>query len=264
MRLIANVILTISLTVGAIAAASAYLAPLSLPADRLEGLTLNAPAGVALDETGAIVRGDDGVPLPLFARDHELSLADAEALRAQSDLEVVVDGRTRRVARVLVKEFSFSRWEGRWFFLLALAGLGVGAFLVKSATRAEIATAEAARADGDSPEEALEAIGSIVAGLMRDLPALPDDHARCEAIVEMLGRAQRDHVPTFVDARTLLISRLSLSGYAALMDRFAAMERQINRAWSAAADQHYGEASVCIEKANLIVGETRERLTPGA
>ncbi|MFG0275253.1 MAG: hypothetical protein ACF8QF_09365 [Phycisphaerales bacterium] len=260
MRLLANVILTISLTVGAIAAASAYLAPLSLPADRLEGLTLNAPAGVAVDDTGAIVRGDDGVPQPMFSRDHELSLADAEALKAQADLEVVVDGRSRTVSRILVKEFSFARWEGRWFFLLALAGLGVGAFLVKSATRAEIASAEAARADGETPEEALEAIASTIAGLMRDLPSLPDDRARCEAIVEMLGRVQRDQVPVFVDARTLLISRLTLAGYAALMDRFAAMERQINRAWSAAADEHYPEASACIEKANLIVGETRERL----
>jgi hypothetical protein len=263
MRLLANVILTISLTIGALSAASAYLASLSLPAEQLVGLTLNAPAGV-LVENGVIVRGDDGVPLPAFERDHTLTDADVQLLKGQADLEVAVDGRQRQVGRVLVKSFSFGRWEGKWLFLLSLAGLGVGAFLVKSATRREIETAEAARADGATPEEALEAIISTINGLARDLPTLPSDHARCEAIVEMIGRAERDHVPVFIDARTLLVSRLGLAGYAALMDRFAAMERQINRAWSAAADEHYPEAATCIEKAQLIAEETRERMSPGA
>lgn len=263
MRLIANLLLTISLTGGAIGASSAYLAALSLPAESLVGLTLNAPAGVRMDGE-AIVRDDGGVPLPMLARDHTLTEADVAALQAQTSLEVEVDGRTRRVRRVLVKEFSLARWEGKWLFLLSLAGLGVGAFLVRSAMRADIASAEAGRAEGETPELALDAIGDAVAGLLRDLPGLPDDRARCEAIVEMLGVAQRDHVPVFVDARTLLISRLTLGGFAALMDRFAAMERQVNRAWSAAADNHYPEAIVCLEKANLFVGETRERLTPRA
>jgi len=43
--------------------------------------------------------------------------------------------------------------------------------------------------------------------------------------------------------------------------RFAATERQINRAWSAAADEHYPEALTCLEKAHALMGETRGRLS---
>jgi len=262
MRLIANVILTLSLTLGALSAASAYLASLSLPAEQLVGLTLNAPAGV-LVEDGVISRGDDGVPLPLFEQDHTLTEADVQLLKEQASVPVTVDGREREIGRLLVKSFSFGRWEGKWLFLLSLVGLGVGAFLVQSATRKEIERAEAGAVAGESPEEALEAIISTVNGLVRDLPTLPSDAARCEAIVEMIGRAERDHVPTFVDARSLLISRLGLAGFASLMDRFAALERQINRAWSAAADEHFPEAATCLAKAQLIGEETRERMQPG-
>ena len=82
------------------------------------------------------------------------------------------------------------------------------------------------------------------------------EHDRQHAIIERLGEVQSTHVPAFVDARPLLISRLGLSGFAELMDRFAAMERQVNRAWSAAADGVEDEALDCLERASALAAET--------
>lgn len=260
MRLFAHLLLTVSLAIGALSAASAYTAPLSLPDDALVGLTLNAPAGV-LTEDGVPALDKDGVPQPMFQKDHTLTAADVAALKAQRGESFEFAGRTRAVERVLVKEFAFQRWTGKWLFLLSLLGLAAGGWLIKSATRRDIAAAEATRADGQMPEAALDAVAGDINSLLRDLPGLPDEDARCEAIVETLGRAQREHIPVFVEARNLLISRMGLAAYAALMDRFAATERQINRAWSAAADEHYPEALTCLEKAHALMGETRGRLS---
>ncbi|MFU8829682.1 MAG: hypothetical protein ACNA8P_09650, partial [Phycisphaerales bacterium] len=97
--------------------------------------------------------------------------------------------------------------------------------------------------------------------------ALADDLARAttedeklEAIVRRIGFIQRDDVPAFVADRPALVNRLGLGGYAELMDNFAAMERQLNRAWSAAADGHLPESETCLQNAQPMVVETLRKL----
>ena len=46
-----------------------------------------------------------------------------------------------------------------------------------------------------------------------------------------------------------------------IMDRFAAAERQINRAWSAAADGVYAEAETCLTTAVDRLDETAKTLS---
>ena len=57
---------------------------------------------------------------------------------------------------------------------------------------------------------------------------------------------------------------MGLGGYAELMDGFAAMERQLNRAWSAAADRHLPEALLCLRAAQPMVVETLRKLKGAA
>ena len=64
----------------------------------------------------------------------------------------------------------------------------------------------------------------------------------------------------FIDARQALIGRHGLGGYAMIMDRFAAAERQINRARSAAADGVYDEAETCLKAAADRLRETSQTL----
>jgi hypothetical protein len=61
-------------------------------------------------------------------------------------------------------------------------------------------------------------------------------------------------------ARAELTSRLGLGGYARLMDAFAAAERAINRAWSAAADEVEAEAITSLDLASELLAEARERV----
>jgi hypothetical protein len=84
---------------------------------------------------------------------------------------------------------------------------------------------------------------------------------RLALILERLGEAQKTHMPAFVEARPILIARLGLGGFAELMDRYAAAERQINRAWSAAADGVPAEAAQCLELASVFLDEALDRLS---
>jgi hypothetical protein len=81
-----------------------------------------------------------------------------------------------------------------------------------------------------------------------------------ERIVERAERITAEHVPPFIEARPQLVSRLGLAGYAQLMDRFAAGERQLNRAWSAAADGYEEEAVACLDNAAVLFEEAEKRM----
>lgn len=255
MKLLANLILTASIIVGALAASTAYIAPLSLPDEQLVGLTINQPAGR--------VAQPDGSYKPLVP-DH--TTLTAEHLQALRDHRYDAQGVEREVRFVTVNDFDPGRWIGLGPFIAAMAGLALGAWLMRTASRRELARAEPAAATtaaaAATPEESLETIISIVESLRRDLPGLPDDHAREHAVLERIGEVQSTHAPAFIDARTRLIARLGLGGYAELMDRFAAGERQINRAWSAAADRAMYESTPALDAAAALLAEARDRLNP--
>lgn len=169
------------------------------------------------------------------------------------------------VTYVKTSSFSFRRWPHSWMFALACIGLLGGAWLVRYAQKLDLQASEAA-AEGASVENATDA-RTVFARLSGRLNALADDLARAttedeklEAIVRRIGFIQRDDVPAFVADRPALVNRLGLGGYAELMDNFAAMERQLNRAWSAAADGHLPESETCLQNAQPMVVETLRKL----
>jgi hypothetical protein len=336
MKLLGNLLLVVSLTVGALAAATAYLVPLDLPREELVGLTLNVDAG------------RDARGRPLAKKGEQLTPAVINVLRVEGD-----------VPYVRVREFALGRWPYRWWFLAAVVGLLGSAAVLRSASRREVATAGATGA-GELPEKALRAIKQTVADLRQELagspvemPDLrqryerlsdedrthlesfmrarsalagrvnagditelqrtagtPEGAAHAQAVRERLGpdarhldqflqahavlagrlgsadfaelpnllllppeqrerfgliltrvgELQKTHMVAFVEARPVLIARLGLGGYAELMDRYAAAERQLNRAWSAAADGVYEEAVQALEVAGVLLDESLARL----
>lgn len=249
MRLIANLLIAISLAVGLVAASSAYLVDLSLEDEALVGLTLNERV-LRLEPDGLtqVELGKKG------------TLLDAPLLAAL---------RGAQIARVRVEEFAFGRWKERWYFLLTLFGLGAGALLVRQATAAALAREHLVGESGGrrAPAAELAAIAGIVeellgawdeVGLSRD--PFEDRSARARDgrwVLERLSVAIEEHGPAFVAARELLVSRMGLGGYAALMDRFAAAERQLHRAWSSAADGVLEETGDCLGRARVMLEEAR-------
>jgi hypothetical protein len=244
MKLAAFILIAVSMCVGVIGALTAYVPPLSLPDERLVNLTLNAAAG----NTSADLRA----PKPVAAKG------------AAVTPEVLAELRSAGVERIRVKEFAFNRWPEWWLFALGCAGLGVGAFMVRmvskrgaAASRAETATGGTARL---SPAQTIDALRAEIDVLRGKLAVTSSEADRLSLMLQELGRMQQTHIAAFIGARAELTSRLGLGGYARVMDSFAAAERSINRAWSAAADEVEAEARASIDHAADLLVQTRERV----
>ncbi|MBN2476819.1 MAG: hypothetical protein JXB62_19590 [Pirellulales bacterium] len=241
MKTLGQFVVWLSLAGGVLAAATGYLAALDQPDEQLLGLTLAAPAG--------LIEKPDGTTLPI------VDTEDGRQPRVTGPL--LGELRAAGVKNVRVKQFSLRRWRGKWCFLLALVGLLIGGLLTRRADRPR----RAAVADqADSPQRILKAVQRAIGQLRQQLPELPDRATQLLAIVEQLDALAKTHMATFVDARSALVASLGMAGYASLMDSYAAGERQINRAWSAAADQAYAEAVGCLAEAARWMEDARKKL----
>lgn len=240
MKLIGYLLMTVALVLGTIAATTAYLPKLD---DSLAGLELNGPTGAV--ETAAGVE-------PIADKNDVLTP------------ELIQQLRDNGVERVRVKEFSFGRWTHAGYFVGGVVLMIVGALTVRVATHAQMeASAKPMQADearAASPARLLDRIDRNLAALRRDLEDMLDEEARLITIVDRVSNILGDDVMPFFDAKMVLIGSLGLAGFAGLMDRFSALERTLNRAWSAAADDHEPEAMACLDRAAQIVPEVRERL----
>lgn len=278
MKVIGYVIIAVSLTIGAIGASTAYLAALALPDEALVRLTLSDPVWGEVERASPDADDTPGEPdefelpaidpgEPLSAAENEEgegSAADDEPLAAAGDvLTTELLGRLRDagVRHVRVESFDFGRWQGKWLTLGGIAGLIIGAALLRMRARAVRAAVRSAPQDAaTSPEALIDAAREALLGLHRAAAEIAPGEARAAHILRGAAEIQRAQINPIVDGRERLRARLGLAGYARFMDRFAAGERQVNRAWSAAADEDHAEAMRCLPLAAESLGEARERL----
>jgi len=239
MRILGHLLVWGSLALGAASASTAYLASLDAPDGQLVGLKLAVPAGK--------VEQADGTVAPLAEPGSELTARLVEELRAAG------------VGNARVKEFAWARWRGKWFFLGSLFGLVAGAVLVRRGDGSAVDAAKEGEPER-SPRLTLEVMHAMVERLRTEVPAAPGRESAMIAVIDQLGELQKIHVPDLVNARARLVAALGMSGYAVLMDTFAAAERQINRAWSAAVDGQRDEVVCCLEEASVLLGETTRQL----
>lgn len=274
MKLIGNLLLTVCLITGCLSAATAYMA--RVDTQNLTEQTLSEPAGAQTpDEMQRAEIESRYAAGELTAEQYVANLEartpvvskPAEDLRDEEKRlteEQIAEARAAKGVEYLhLKEFSVTRWPHAWVFGLSAVGLLAGSLLVRAGDKAHIAKhqdEEAAHAAATSPEAAMKTISEGVTSLKSELPSMPSDDARLQAIITRLGDLQIDSIPTFIDARPKLIARFGLGGYAEIMDRFAAMERKINRSWSAAADGHLGESTTALNDAVAIAPDVSEKL----
>jgi hypothetical protein len=262
MSLLGKLLLSISLIVGALSAATSYIAPLDAPDEQLLGLHLaanipgvgNADAEITA-EMLVQLRGYPayvpGVSATPPAEGTSAPSAGATALNNPR-------GEERPLREVPVREFSFRRWTGKYYFIAALIGLLVSAGMLRAASRA---AAEAPKTgDVIGPEEALERMVQVVDTLRIDVAAETDETRMLHMIVDQLDEVHKTLSPAFVDGRDILKARLGIGGYARLMDQFSFAERQLNRAWSAAADHVFDEALECLETGEAYLKDTAAAL----
>lgn len=254
MKLLAYLLIAIGLAVGAASATNAYLWPTDLPdeayrlGEHADGtpryLALSAPAG----------RDPAGRPiLPASTLENPVELTPQR----------LAELRAAQVESVRTKTFSFAYWRGRWWFVGACVLLVGGALLVRRETARELRAAVAAGGDGDTmtPQAAGAMLRGTLGALNEEADRIRDDHARNALIVEHVGRLQREAVPAIVEARSRLVAQMGLGHYAEFMDRFSTFERQLNRAWSSAADGASEEALACLTRADTLLDEVT-RLLP--
>lgn len=300
MKLAAYLLITISVIAGSLASSTAYLVRLQgTSPETLATLRLGSPAGTSnpaaadptFTERLAAVRAEldaerRAAANPLKPQTTPRTAAAVPPVATEPTGESVLRAResvppvgrpgdrlTPELVALLtesgvtyakVTEFSLTRWPHAWLFALSCLGLLAGAWMVRRARRLALAAADAAAPSAmehatDAPTVFARLSGRLNT-LARELELATDDHARLAAIVHHIGLIQRDDVPAFVADRPALVNRLSLAGYAELMDSFAAMERQLNRAWSAAADAYLEEAQDCLRNAQPLVVETLRRM----
>lgn len=255
MKMLASLLIWISLGFGAVAAATAYMPPTSLEDAAFQVVDEDGNVSYLKTTvpTGPLVERDGGM-VPMYPKDTELTpevLAEMRELNADGE---------RTVQRVKVKDFAWDRWTHLWHFVGAVVGLVVGGlgsrFLAKAAAR----NVDTDKPVEETPEGALKAAIVVLEGVLADLDAQPDDDDRLAIIVDRLGELQQTHLAVFGDAREQLIARMGLGRFAGMMDRFAFAERSINRAWSAAADGRVGPArdmadQLAESRANMLAAE---------
>jgi hypothetical protein len=232
MRLAAYLLITASMIAGTFAAIPAYAPRLGQVAASPDPLTLAAPAGrdPSQPEQPLVSPGPIDQPV-LITRDL------IERLAAQG------------VERVRVKEFALGRWDLRWVFVAAMVGMLAGAFLLRRVDRREVAgLLGAGCAGGAAPSALLTGARQDVEDLLRAVPLLPEPDRLAE-VMRRLEAIQQDRLAAFVEARRELVGRHGIAGFARLMDAFAGAERQVNRAWTAAADGAAVEAIRSLEAA---------------
>ena len=248
MKLLGFMLVCAGLIGGMFVAASAYVVSVdSIDPAAGDRVTLHAPAGKdPADPTKPVL-------LP--------GTLDNPRILTTADIEMLKQAGT---AHVHVKEFSWSRWRGRWWFLLCCVALIGGAVLLRIGARRQL---QALTAGGGgafvSPPKLLADARAGVQSLLADLNTTASAEARRELIIHRLDGIAAQQLEPFVAARSQLVGALGMAGYAQLMDRFAGSERAINRAWSAAADNDEIEAINSLERAIVLLDETAKRL-PGS
>lgn len=285
MKLIGNLLMTVTLLVGLLAAATSYLAPVKMADASWQAGTGDdgAPQYLQTKNAAGATRTSDADVAELRAQYErgEITaqgmLTESEALHPVVDADepltpealaeirantLTVDGEARKVGYVNIKEFSLMSWPYNWVFGLCAIGLFTGSMLVRSASKAEIAAHAGAehKSHHDSPDGLLAQTRLEIDRLRADLEKCTTEKQRTHLIVDRVGVLQKKQLADFVDAKPMLIARMGLGGYAEMMGRFAAAERQINRAWSIAADGYYDAAGESLENAAHLLVETQEKM----
>lgn len=133
-------------------------------------------------------------------------------------------------------------------------------FETRRRIRKSAAEASGATSKGPTIEGALATIKSGLDRLQAELAGMTDENLKNARIIEVIGELNAIQVAAIVDQRHIILGRQGMGGLANFMDRFASAERAMNRAWSAAADDVYAEAELCLARAIETIPEVQARL----
>jgi GAF domain-containing protein len=135
-----------------------------------------------------------------------------------------------------------------------LALLGVGAWLLRRTPAGDAAGA----GDGSgtaSVADGLRALSARLEPLVAEL-----DSRSLEQVCEAVAELHRELIQPLVEAGPGELARLGSARFARVFGALAASERQLARAWSAAADEHRDETAASLARALEHARRAREAL----
>ena len=166
----------------------------------------------------------------------------------------VNDFELRDLSSVEVPENGWNLIPWVWYSISAVVCLS-GVVLLHSSRRTATQKSEKSAADLQEIGQALERAIANTRRLAKESSKLAPSK-----IVARIDGELADDLRIFADGRECMISEHGLKLFADVMSPFAAGERAINRAWSAAADGYIDEASTCLERGLEMLTQARENL----
>lgn len=245
MQWIGKLLMILGVSAGCYGAMTAYHAPIDAPDAEISGLTLNDSAGARLDETGAFA--------PIATQGEKLDRALMAKLRENTS---GIPGRASAWRYVRVKEFSWSRWPGKWYFAIGTFVLLVGALLARSAREVVEPTD-----DGSVLRFTIETLGQLV-GRIEALRALVESQRGGVAtmVCDTTDELQRRWITPLLRGQSSFVAKHGIGRAAETLTSLAGVERYLNRAWSAAADGYLDEALEALRIAERHCQTTRNAL----
>ena len=141
------------------------------------------------------------------------------------------------------------------WYSIAAATCFAGVLLLHSSRRTTTQKSEKSAASLQEIAEALDRAIAKTQQLSKESSGIAPSK-----IVARIDGEIADELRTFADGRESMTAEHGLTLFADVMSPFAAGERAINRAWSAAADGYIDEATDCLERGLQMLSAARDEL----
>jgi hypothetical protein len=246
MNWLASLLMIAGTSLGVYGAASAYYVPIDAPDAEIIDLTLNDSAGAKLADKARLK--------PLFERGQKMDAVTLAALRENSK---GIAGHVAPWRFVRVKEFSWARWPGKWITSGGTFLLFVGALIARRSRHTGAALID----EGSMIPITSESLGKLGAEIDQLLvrPTASETAAN-QQICDVTDDLQKRWIAPLLRAQNALVAKQGIGRAADPLATFAAVERNLNRAWSAAADGYVEEAIAALRSARQQATLTQEKL----
>ena len=151
------------------------------------------------------------------------------------------------MSEVVVGEDGWHLIPWGWYGISAAICL-VGTVLIRRSLASPAMVSDDTHKDLDEMRHNLSSLIEHTDQLSNEIPSMAPSK-----ITRFVDDVLADDFRSFAENRESIIPKFGLTIYADIMTNFAAGERYVNRAWSAAADGYVDEAAHCIEHANTLL-----------
>ena len=153
-----------------------------------------------------------------------------------------------------VPEDGWNLIQWPWY-LISVAVAIAGVVLLYTGKSAEGQKSEKTKANLEEIKRSLGRLIANISTFKKTMQKLPPSQ-----ITKYIDDELAEDFRIFADGRDSITAEHDLSVFAEVMSQFAAGERAVNRAWSAAADGYVDEAETCIERAEQMLRTAQTEL----